>query len=164
MFTEKFNTYVCAGDTIETVKDGIRYVATIYYDDSSQTPDGDDEGFWPSLDPKSPGYIGPKSKATLARHMARAKAIVESFMGNEWFYCGVAVRAYIDDTPLTGEYDFALWGVECNYPTFNKKTIKNAYLLEVANELLNGCEEQAHERLVQLVEAGQTALTANKEA
>lgn len=135
MFTRDFDRYTCEGDTITCEVDGFTLTATVYRDDQGDSPEERDEGFWPSLDPKSAGYIGPKSKSTLARHMARAKAIMEAWKNDEWFYCGVAVTASREGVELTQRYGHALWGIECNYPVKNiSRENPNTYLREVANE------------------------------
>ena len=162
MFKTDFGQFVCEGDTIEARPSagkwstGLRFVATVYRDDSGETPEQRDMGFWPSLDPQSCGYIGPKSKATLARHMRKAQAVLAAWQAEDWFYCGVAVRAFFDDIPLTGEYGHALWGIECNYP--GKRA--NSYLREVANELLDDCAHEAIAKLTEIFEAGAESIAA----
>ncbi len=158
-FTKHFDRYVCEGDMIETTApDGIRLVATIYRDDSGEAPDERDEGFWPSLDPQSCGYIGPRSKATLARHTARAQSVMDAWKNDEWFYCGVAVQAWLNDTPLTHKYGAALWGVDCNYPDYHwtgkpRDWYPNHYLRDVANQLVDECHDAAREKIAEIVAA-----------
>lgn len=149
MFAKDFDRYVCADDTIECEVDGFTLIARIYFDDDSSAPDERQDGFWPSLDPNDAGYIGAKSKSTLARHMARANAVMEAWRNDEWFYCGVAVTAWKDDVQLTGEYDHALWGVECNYPS-TRKGNPNVYLREVANEYVTEVLEAAKATVAKL--------------
>lgn len=159
-FEADFRSYVCEGDTIEARASagkfftGLRFVATIYRDDSSDRPDERDDGFWPSLDPNSAGYIGPKSQATLQRHMRKARDIMAAWERDEWFYCGVAVRVWFDDIPLTGEFDHALWGIEANYPAAKG----NPYLRSVANDLLGEAARDAIRRLTEIVERGAQSL------
>lgn len=165
MFTEHFRQYASEGDSIDYrvtvagLATGLRFVATLYRDESGEGPEERSDGFWPSLDPQSAGYIGPKSEATLKRHTAKAQAVLDAWNNDEWFYCGVAVRAFFDDEPLTGEYGAALWGVDCNYPQHYgqgrpRGWYPNHYLREVANEQLSECVPEALERLRELVESG----------
>lgn len=138
----KFDRYVCEGDSVSLEIDGFTVTARIYRDDCSDRPDERQDGFWPSLDPNDAGYIGPKSKSTLARHMAKAKAIVKAWENDEWFYCGVCLTVEKEGVQLTGRYDHALWGVECNYPGSD-----NSYLTDVAHDLLDEALEAAREKL-----------------
>lgn len=148
MFKTGFKKFVCVGDTIAVALDGIDYVATVYRDDTNESPDQRDDGFWPSLNPASAGYIGPKSARTLARHMAKATEVLRAWRDGEWFYCGVSVTASKGGAALTDEFESALWGVDCNYPGSD-----NSYLLEVANELLPDCQTAAKKGLVKLLES-----------
>lgn len=155
-FSKGFAAFACIGDTIEAptllggFRTGLRLEAKIYEDDDKTPPDQRQDGYWPSLDPESDGYIGPKSESTLRRHTAKAKAVLEAWRNDEWQYCGICVRAWFDDIPLTDEYGFALWGIEMNYPGS-----KNEYLREVANELADECARQAIRELTALVESTQ---------
>src|SRR3989304_5994944 len=78
-FTANFGHYADTGDSITCEVDGFTVTATLEYDDRCDSPDQNDEGFWPSLDPDSPGYIGPKSQRTLARRMAKAQAVMDAW-------------------------------------------------------------------------------------
>jgi len=152
MFTKDFDRYVCEGDTITCHVDGFDLTARIYRDDCSDRPDERQDGFWPSLDPQSAGYIGPKSQRTLDRHMARAKAVMNAWLNDEWFYCGVAVTAEKNGITVTDEFSNALWGIECNYPT-TRKGNPNTYLREVANEYVSEVLAEAHANIASLVDA-----------
>lgn len=149
MFTKHFDRFVCVGDTIECEVDGYTLTATIYFDDDTTPPDERQDGFWPSLDSNSAGYIGPKSKSTLARHMAQAKRVMDAWRNDEWFFCGVAVTVSKDGIELTGKYDHALWGIECNYPS-TRKGNPNTYLLDVANEYVDEALEAAKATVAKL--------------
>lgn len=156
MFTKGFDSYVCDGDTISCTIDGFDCVATLHHDDDSTPPDERQDGFWPSLDPKSAGYIGPKSKATLARHMKHAKEVMEAWKNDEWWYVGVAVTVSKADVQLTGNYDHAVWGVEANYPSTKGQVRRyghsNRYLMDLANEELGEALEAAKAKLAELSE------------
>lgn len=144
-FSQKFSAFVCEGDSITCEVGKFTARATIYRDDCTDTPEERQDGYWPSLDPDNAGYIGPKSKSTLARHTAKAQAVLDAWNRDEWFYCGVAVTIMLDGIPLTGRYDHALWGIECNYPGSD-----NDYLRVVANEHLDEALEAARAKLAKL--------------
>jgi hypothetical protein len=147
----KFGTYVCDGDKITWMKDGYEITAFIVHDDCGDKPDQRDDGFWPSLNPKAAGYIGRRSKKTLAKHMARAQAVMDAWLKDEWWYVGVCVTVSFDGVPLTGDYDHALWSVECNYPQRDmRRRNPNAYLTEVARELAGEALEAAKTKLADL--------------
>jgi len=131
MFAKGFDKYACHGDSITCTVDGFDVTARIYHDDHADAPAEMSDGFWPSLDPKSAGYIGHRSKGTLARHMAKARAVMDAWKNDEWFYCGIVLTVHKAGIPVVEKYHVALWGIECNYPGSD-----NSYLTEVANDLL----------------------------
>jgi hypothetical protein len=131
MFTQRFNQYAMAGDTISCEVEGFTVTARLFRDDCGDAPDDRDDGFWPSLDPKEAGWIGSSDKAEFERQRAIARETMKAWKADEWFYCGVSVTVEREGVCLIGEYGHALWGVECNYPGSD-----NSYLAEVANELL----------------------------
>lgn len=142
----KFDKYVCDGDTVTLTVDGFDCTARLYRDDCGDAPDERDCGFWPSLDPKSAGYIGPKSPRTLRRHHAKAQAIMDAWKRDEWHYYGVAVTVSRHGVELIGQYEHACWGIEGNYPGGD-----NSYLSKVADELLDEALTSAREKLALLV-------------
>lgn len=147
MFTKGFDSYACDGDSITCMVGGFTVTATLERDNDSRAPDKEQDGFWPSIDPRNAGYIGPKSKATLARHMARAEEVMRTWREDEWFWCGIVLSVSRNGVELC-DHAASLWGIECNYPAFTKAAEKrgNAYLLEVANDLLREAVEAALER------------------
>lgn len=145
-----FDRYVCEGDAVTVEIDGFTLTATIYRDDDGSAPDERQDGFWPSLDENDAGYIGAKSKSTLARHKARAEAVMQAWRDDEWFYCGVAVTVEREGVQLTGDYDHAIWGVECNYPERNKRHFPNRYLAECANEYISEALNAARDKIARL--------------
>ena len=147
-----FDQYVCEGDTVTLDIDGFTLTATIYRDDNRDAPDERDDGFWPSLDPDSAGYIGSKSKSTLARHMAFAEHVMQAWRDGEWFYGGVAVTVEREGVQLTDWYDHAVWGLECNYPERNKRHRPNVYLAEAASELIEEALDAARDKIEELRE------------
>jgi len=144
-FKSEFAKFVCEGDRITCTVGQFDCTATLYRDDCGDVPDERDCGFWPSLDPNSAGYIGPKAKRTLARHMAKAQAIMDAWERDEWHYFGVAVTVEKNGVQLTHQCDHAVWGIEGNYPGAD-----NSYLRVVANELLPEALDAAKAKLEQL--------------
>ena len=145
IFKTPFGKFVCENDTFCAQYDGFQLLARIYRDDSGDTPEERDDGFWPSLDKTSACYIGPKSKRTFERHMAKAKRVMQAWRDDEWFYCGVVVSASREGVQFTGKYDHALWGIECNYPDSD-----NEYLRVIANELAEEALAEARGKLAKL--------------
>ena len=158
MFTKEFDNYVCEGDSITCTVDGLDCRATLYYDDDTTPPDKRQDGFWPSLDPNSDGYIGAKSRRTLVRHMAHAKEVMDTWRKDEWHYFGVAVTVSKNGVDLTGEYDHALWGIEGNYPQlYKRRGNPNRYLRQVANEYLSEALDAAKAKLELLCDCEEAA-------
>lgn len=147
MSKHKFSKFIYAwvdqGDRITYYdkKNKIEFIATIWDDDCNMPPDQHSEGFWPSLDPQSAGYIGPKSRRALAYHHAKAEEIMRSWRNDEWRYVGIAVTAHKADVQLTDDFVHALWGIESTSP---------GYLREVAEDLLTECRDEALEILQKL--------------
>ena len=142
-FTETFDSYVCEDDTIAAQVDGYTVTARVVRDDTpdgetekgpgnlSQTNDQRQDGFWPSLDPQDAGFIGAgKTDADLEATKAQAKAVMDAWEADEWFYCGIVVRVSRAGVVLD-DHAASLWGIEANYPGSD-----NAYLTEVARELV----------------------------
>lgn len=149
-FPGSFGKYVCEHDTILATHNGITYSATILRDDDNTPPDLRQDGYWPSLDPKTAGYIGPKSKRALAREHKRMQDVLDAWNRDEWFYCGVLIRASFDSIEIERNAA-SLWGIEANYPRDNRNRIPNKYLTEVANELLPEAIAAAESRLADIV-------------
>jgi hypothetical protein len=135
-FTQGFDSYVCIGDSITCTVEGYTIRAHIERDDDSAPPDERSDGFWPSLDPESAGFIGNKSDRTLRRETAWAKHVLDAWKNDDWFYCGVCLTVSRNGVELVGPYGHALWGIECNYPAKTKSDKPNDYLRDVANENL----------------------------
>jgi len=131
-FTQKFDDYVCLGDTITSEVDGYTVAARIANDETPDAPDQRQDGFWPSLYPNDAGFIGAGNgfRDRFAKAIAKAEAVMSSWKNDEWFYCGVILSVAIDGLVLT-DHAASLWGIEANYPNSD-----NAYLTEVAKELL----------------------------
>lgn len=146
MFTKHFDKFTCNGDSITCTVDGFDCVATIHHDDCGGSPDKQQDGFWPTLDPKDAGYIGDgKTAAQLTYAKRKASHVMNAWKSNEWWYVGVAVIVSKNGIQLTGDFDHALWGIECNYPYGDNK-----YLREVANDLLTEAIEAARKAIASL--------------
>ena len=131
-FTQKFDGFVCLGDSI-TCEVGVYTVtARIAHDDTPDRPDQRQDGFWPSLYKDDAGFIGAGNgfRARFDKAQAKAQAIMDAWKNDEWFYCGIILSVKIEDVELT-DHAASLWGIEANYPDS-----QNEYLSEVANELL----------------------------
>ena len=124
-FTQKFDDYVCIGDTITCTVDGYTFTARI-------APDQRQDGFWPSLYPNDAGFIGAGNvwRDRFDAAQAKAQRVMAAWKNGEWYYCGVILSVAIDGITLD-RFAASLWGIEANYPDSD-----NAYLTEVANELL----------------------------
>lgn len=138
-FTDAFQSFVCVSDTITCDVDGFTITATIYSDDTPDAPDERQDGFWPSLYKDAPGFIGPGNNFRQRFDEAQAKAekIMQAWRDDEWFYCGIVLSAHIDEIEID-KHAASLWGIEANYPDTD-----NAYLTQVANELLDEALESA---------------------
>lgn len=96
----------------------IRWELLTRTDDSINSPDERDEGFWPSQDPDSPGYVGEVSAEEFADHMAKAESLMERFQSGEWEYVGVLAAAHLLIPIGGGSFRImklesaGLWGIE----------------------------------------------------
>ncbi|WP_273187341.1 hypothetical protein [Hyphomonas adhaerens] len=131
-FRERFDRYVCEGDSIACEIDGFRVTARIVRDDCPERPDQRQDGFWPSLYINDPGFIGPGNnfRERLAKAQAEAEAVMDAWRKGEWFYCGIVLTIECEGVELDST-QASLWSIEANYPGSD-----NAYLSEVAGELL----------------------------
>ena len=160
-FRERFDRYVCEGDSIACEVDGFRVIARIVRDDCPDAPDQRQDGFWPSLYINDPGFIGPGNnfRERLAKAQTEAEAVMDAWRKDEWFYCGIVLAIECEDVELEGEADqekvqwtfslpnaASLWGLEANYPGSD-----NAYLNEVADELLPEALEAGRAALKRLL-------------
>lgn len=154
-FEGAVHDYIGTDDELGVIELGVIELGNGYWlrarllrDDTSGPPDKEQDGFWPSLDPRNDGYIGlnpktglPYSPSTFKRRMARAKEIMSQWEHGDWWWCGVIVEVYResdDDDYGSGVLgEAALWGIECNWPTGKKRRpYDNSYLWTVANDLI----------------------------
>ena len=131
-FIERFQTFVCEGDRIDTEVEGYLLTARIVRDDCPDAPDERQHGFWPSLYKDSPGFIGSGNgwRARFDAAQARAEEVMRAWRADEWFYCGIVLSVSLEGVVFDANA-VSLWGVEANYPGSD-----NSYLTEVASELL----------------------------
>ncbi len=131
-FTQKFDSYVCIGDSIQCEIGDYIITARIVHDDVSGPPDKMCDGFWPSLYKDDPGFIGSGNgwRDRFDKAQAHAEKVMAAWQNDEWFYCGIVLSVAIVETELT-DHAASLWAIEANYPDSD-----NSYLTEVANELL----------------------------
>lgn len=148
MFTEKFDSYVCEGDSIACEVNGILYIARVYRDDIPDAPDERDDGFWPSLNPADPGYVGESPAIPYNIQMEHAKKVMKAWKDDEWFYCGIKISASKAGIVLD-DHAASLWGIECNYPLIDGTT-NNDYLTDCANDLLGEAIARAENVLEKL--------------
>lgn len=132
MFTDRFQSYVCEGDSITCEVDGFTLTARIVRDDCGDAPDQRQNGFWPSLYKDAAGFIGagPNWRDRFDAAQARAEAVMAAWKADDWFYCSIVLSAQFEGIELT-DHAASLWGIEANYPDSD-----NAYLTEVAGELI----------------------------
>ena len=131
-FTTPFDSFVCEGDSLTCDVAGFEITARIVRDDCPDAPDERQNGFWPSLYTDAPGFIGSGNnfRERFAHAQARAETVMKAWRKGEWFYCGIVLSAAFDGIELDA-HAASLWGIEANYPDSD-----NAYLTDVANELL----------------------------
>ena len=131
-FKDKFQSYVCLGDSITCEVGSYTVEARICHDDTPDRPDQRQDGFWPSLIKTDAGFIGAdKNLDDFMAAQAKAQTIMDAWKNDEWFYCGVILSVKMQDVEIT-DHGASLWGIEANYPDS-----ENEYLTEVANELLS---------------------------
>lgn len=157
MFKNDFGKHrVCVGDTIKCVVNGTTYIARVCQDlwEPRPEPYERNEAFWPSLDPKNPGYVGENPSLPFSKQMLRARFAMRMYRGRLWQYVGIDVAGYRCGIRLTREFSHTLWDVEMNYPLWkdastevNEFHLDHQGLVDVANELLHQCQKEAEEKL-----------------
>lgn len=87
-------------------------------DDSGESPEDRDEGFWPSRDPDAAGYVGEVEDDAFAQMQDAAQERMDAFNDGEWGYVGVIARAHISIPIGQGSFTTytldspGLWGIE----------------------------------------------------
>jgi len=146
-FRERFDRYVCEGDSITCEVEGFHITARIVRDDCPDSPDERQDGFWPSLYINDPGFIGPGNnfRERFAKAQAEAEAVMDAWRRDEWYDCGIVLVIECEGLELD-DHAASLWGVEANYPGSD-----NAYLSVVADELLPEAVAAGHAALRRLI-------------
>lgn len=178
MFIESFDACACIGEEIACEVDNFHCVATIHDDSATGAPWQRDDGHgpvseWTTRDKKAgerilnsdrdskryydfaeavkiakrDGWGIVNSEGMTAGQIAEAAAqhdyeVLRAWCNDEWCYVGISVTVFKNGIELG---DASLWGVEMNYPGSN-----NAYLAEVANELLPEALQNARDNLAKL--------------
>jgi hypothetical protein len=116
-FMQKFDDFVCEGDSITCEVEGYTITACIAQDDTPDAPDERQDGFWPSLYSNDAGYIGSGNgfRDRFAIAQAEAEAVMAARKNDEWYYCSVILSVAIDGLVLD-DHAASLWGIEANYP------------------------------------------------
>jgi hypothetical protein len=133
MFETKFDSYVCEGDKIRCIVEGIEFTATIERDTDSHIDDDDAH----NTDQSVTGCDDEQQSELLDAR--------DQWLRDQWFYCGVVISGRKNGVEI-GDNLASLWGIECNYPGSN-----NEYLTEVANELLGEAIVEAKRRIADMV-------------
>jgi len=134
-FADKFDSYVCVGDMIETEVDG--YTVRAHVEHDSYT--GIDETDCWNPDQSVTGCNDEQQAELLAARKA--------WRNDEWFFCGIVLSVYRGGVKLLDNAN-ALWGIECNYPGSD-----NSYLATVANELLEEAMDAGRLARVEMIKA-----------
>ena len=135
-FESAFDEYVMAGDRIYAEIDGFSIAARIEYDHDHRIDDDD--------------CHNPDQSVTGCNDEQQAKLMRarDAWVKDEWFYCGVVLSVCRNGVSLD-KHAASLWGIEANYPKdcAGADISPNAYLTEVANELLDEALDRGREIL-----------------
>lgn len=82
----KFDSYACAGDSIQWSKGGFDLTARIEYDQDTKPTDFD----------------------------CYSQIKINQWRNDEWFFCGIVLSVSRNGVSL-GEHCASLWGIDCNY-------------------------------------------------
>jgi hypothetical protein len=178
MFVKGFDRYACVDERITCEVDGFKVTARIERDDHTGAPWKEHDGHGPVSDwtrrAKRPGervlnddrgskrFYDFAEAVRIARRdgwggegrtagMRAADAAerdfkaLQAWCNDDWFWCGIVLSVEKAGVDLIDEYAVALWGIECNYPGS-----QNAYLTEVANDLLPQALDLAREKIAEL--------------
>jgi hypothetical protein len=173
MFTTPFSKSASAGDHIECEAEGFKITARISLDEDTGPPWKEHDGHGPVSEwtsrPKNAGerVLSQDGRSFRYYDFAGAVAIAKrdkwggkspseaaerdfeamrAWCNDSWFWCGIVVTVKRAGVKLGKA---ALWGIDCNHPHGRD----NAYLLEVANELLPEAIDDARNMLAKLCNA-----------
>jgi hypothetical protein len=86
-----FDSYVCAGDTVQWSADGFDITARVEYDEDTKPTDFD-------------------------CYSARQ---IEAWRNDKWFFCGIVLSVSRNGVELS-DHAASLWGIDCNFPSRRK--------------------------------------------
>lgn len=155
IFKTGFDEYAVPGDTIEAQHNGLTITARLVDDDTADSPEERDEGFWPSKNPDDHGYIGPDHEQ-FEQQWQHAHQVMEQWRNGDWLYVGVVLDVAKNGITIAN-HAASLWGLECNYPknpyaASADDDYPNNYLTEVANELADEALKVARRNLATLAD------------
>lgn len=88
----KFDSYVCAGDSVQWDHEGYSFTARIEFDHSTHIADFD-------------CYSALK---------------IKQWNNNEWFFCGIVISVEKNGVKLS-DHAASIWGIDCNYNKTSNK-------------------------------------------
>lgn len=142
MFKEHFDRTVCEGEYIECMVNQFWCRASIIYDHTNEDED--------AYEPQRSDF---KSQAAYERALGREYLARQALKDGDWWYGAVEVSVRVADpewpddwTEATELGSHALWGVDVNYPTFDKRRRPNKHLRDTANDCLHEALAEARER------------------
>jgi hypothetical protein len=140
-FSSSFDSYVCEGDTISAEIDGFTIEARIVRDTDAHIDDDDSH----NTDQNVTGCNWEQQ-----RQLLNARA---AWFNDRWFYCGV-VLSVSKRGVLLNKNAASLWCIDANYPrtSTSSDTEPNAYLTQVANELIDEALQAGRATLAHLIE------------
>ena len=100
-------------------------------DNHHGAPDENDEGFWPSQDRDSPGWIGDNPTRSYETQMRSARARMAAWRADKWHYVGVIAKLVIH-IPLGGR-SFRVMEIE-SAGTWGIESTSGKYLRDVFEE------------------------------
>ena len=131
-------------------QDGCNYR---YYDMAGAVAKAKQEG-WGCRLPDGTYELPGETKGQIAVRAAQHDYVMmKAWCDDMWYWCHVTVKIKRDGVALGCA---ALGGIECNYPGSD-----NAYLLEVANELVDEAMDEAKAKLAELVAKWQFAIAVD---
>jgi hypothetical protein len=115
----------------------VTFERVIMDDHDAGEPDENNDGFWPSLDPESAGYVKPDM---FGEEMLKANARMDAWKNDEWRYVCVRAKAVIevvqDETAVAYEFlSPGLWGVESDSDEEYLKSVFNDECEILKNDL-----------------------------
>lgn len=123
-FTERFEAFICEGDTISCEIKVFKITARIVSDYCPDAPDERDNDFWPYLD----------DEMEQAKLQAAAEEVMRAWLNGEWFYCGIVLSVSLEGVTLD-DSAASVWGIKANYSDSDNSNL-NAYANDLLDEAL----------------------------